>query len=461
MTTTGKDDYTLLMNEINEIKKNFDEDKYKNLSQEDLNKEFDKYFEKNEKSNKIKTLFKNLYNEKIPKEISIMIIGHTGQGKSTLLNNLFDTDFKVSACGRGTDAQIDKEVDFGRLKIKVIDTVGLGDYESGKKEIDYAHNNKILIDNLKKEGSYIFQVFDFNSIRITNEKTQIENMLKNIDFKTKKEEYLNIIKKISIIFVQANKHINNIQEKKEKIESIAINFRDITNDEEKDKKLKELTELIEDFNKDFESKFEKNKENIQQIIKDYLNSLKINQNDINDILNYINITYAGDATIYNENNTTIKKINPIPNFSINYYNQFDKFIKGFKKDYEYSNWNDNWRFQIFNILMISCTSKYSTAIANAVNDKSNGQQGKSDNGDSNTKSPTTNDFYKKTEEIEKKISEGKQEIIKDIFVGIGSGGSVGGGAYYAGAIAGGPAAIVGGFVGIVCIGLYKYFGNKK
>ena len=475
MTTSGKDDYTLLVKEMTELKEYFNKNgkKYDTISENQLHKEFDTYFKEKNKPDNLKNLFKNIYKKNLPKEISILIMGKSGQGKSTLFNNLFDTDFTTKRSGRGTDFgkdALNKEVEFGGLKIKVTDTVGLGDSQSGKKETDFASNNNLLRDYLTKEGiSCIFQVFDFNRNRdLTEEKIQIENILKNIDFQCKDKKYIDIIKRISIIFVRTNQYTSNdsfddneseqetIKDKTDKIERIVRKFRDSENEHEKKEKLMKLTKFTNELNQEFDQRFKENTESIKTFIKEYLIEIKDQDKNISinidEIISNFIFTYSGNI------NKKTKKINPIPNFSNDFYDDFNQYIKKFDKEYKFDAWNENWRYQIFEALMVSCGNKQAVAIKNAIKKEVDLKlQKKSDNGVPKVSNKKVEDFYKPTKTTKKIINDGKKEIWKDICVGIGSGGSVGGAAYYAGAIAGGPATAIAGVVGIIGIGLYNYF----
>lgn len=421
-------------------------------------------------SKKFNKTLKKMYNNKIPKQINILILGVTGRGKSTLLNNLFDTNFIEKNIGRGTEEKTISKVDFGGLTINIIDTVGLGDIQVNKEEIDFSYNNEILLEYLKKEDiCCIFQVFDFSRNRDLNEdKVQIENFLKNIDFNS--SNYIDIINCYNIIFTKANKYVDDdsyddlddveyitMKEKKENIDVLLTDFNDY-NDSEKEEKINIVNKLINSINKSYQERYEYNVNSIKNIVRNYLDkNIKCTNKSIiiENIINNIKFSYAGNI------DKKTKKINHIPLFSKNFYKNFENKIKVYKPDYTYKIWNINWRHQIFENLILSCGSKNAVAIEQAINKKENiNLQNNIDSTGILIENNNVHNFYITSEKTENVINKGKKTIWKEA-LGSALGGGASAGAYVLGLITGGPAIIFGGFLALVGWKTGSYFSNDK
>ena len=447
-----------------------------NINDKEQDKQVSDFFkEKGNKFNKklSKTLNK-IVQKHIPKKINILILGVAGRGKSTLLNNLFNTNFAIKKFGRGTEATTTSSVNFGGLNIYIIDTVGLGDIQSGKEEIDFSYNNEILLEYLKKEEiCCIFQVFDFTKNRdLKEDEIQIINFLETIDFNS--PNYIDIINSYNIVFTKANTYIDDdsidnendidendenitIRDKKENIDGIASEFNDFS-DSEKELKLKEMDKLINGINESYQEKYEYNINSIKNIIRKYLEKkIKCTNkySKIENIINSIKFSYAGDA------DKRTKKINHIPLLSKNFNKNIQKKIKAFKPEYTYKVWNINWRHQIFENLLLSCGSKNAVAIDKAVKNICNIKVQKNlDTTSTKMDKINENDFIKQNDKIKKIIKKGKKEIWKEA-LGSALGGSASAGAYAFGIITGGPAILLGGFLAFVGWKTGSYFNNDK
>ncbi|CAG8712261.1 12827_t:CDS:2, partial [Funneliformis caledonium] len=117
-------------------------------------------------------------------ERNILLIGRTGNGKSTLGNVLvnkngdFETVFKESSYGVSETRDIDTgEFMIDSIKYKVIDTVGLGDTKLNRKEVMYK-----LGEAAHKTRDGLNQLLFVTSSRFTEEERFTYNLLREIIF---------------------------------------------------------------------------------------------------------------------------------------------------------------------------------------------------------------------------------------------------------------------------------------
>ena len=118
--------------------------KYENLTEEQIQINFEEFSRIYEPSNILKTEVKNFVKKiirkgTIKKTFHIYISGLTGIGKSSFLNSLFGIELPTARFGTGTTARINREVLIGFMKIIVIDPEGLGNVQEGN-ETTMTHN---------------------------------------------------------------------------------------------------------------------------------------------------------------------------------------------------------------------------------------------------------------------------------------------------------------------------------
>ncbi len=327
---------------------------FKNLTESDK-KIIKNYIKKNPKlKNMAEQIYKTM-EKYLNKELRIGISGIAGLGKSQLLTNLFGIELPISRTGTGTTHQITKETYIEFLKLIIDDLQGLGDAEIGH-ETSFDHNNDYIHCQLISKDHLLIQGLDFRENRsMVDEKTQLKNIIRMIDFSKPEDEYLKIIsKKIYIIFLRANQFSSDeVEEKKKEINNFLLQFHQ----EEINQKQKEkLNDLFKEINLLFENQYQlqikKIKGMINEILKEENGSLSPESRQ--KIIDSISFSYAGNNCKMNNQPSTIPDkedfvLLKIPNL----------------KDYKFTPWCENWRFDIFNKIFskVDDTQAYSLNLA--------------------------------------------------------------------------------------------------
>ena len=366
----------------------------KNLNESD--KEIIKnYIKKNPRIENIAEQICRKIEECVNKELRLGISGKTGVGKSELLVNLFGVELPISRFGTGTTHQITKEASIAFLKLIIDDLQGLGDEQRGH-ETSFDHNNSYIYSQLINKDHLLIQAFDFNEIReITDEKTQLINIFRMIDFTKPEDEYLKIIsKKIYIIFLRANQFSSNLEVEEKKHEINDFIQQEIT--EEINQKQKEkLNDLFKEINILFENQYQLQIKKIKGMINEILEkeNKSLSPESRQKIIDSISFSYSGNNCRRN------KQPNTIPNKNDFWLNNTNL------KDYKFIPWCENWRFDIFNKIFSKVEDTQAYSLNLAIKERAKITQEKSSDSHK-IKEANTEVYLKLNKEAEKSIKKG-------------------------------------------------------
>jgi len=145
---------------------------------------------------------------------NIILIGRTGQGKSTLANVITGTDkFKESDKGvsetKNAQAEIikDEEVD---VEYRIVDTIGIGDTQWSTKQVLFKIAEAV---RMVKEG--VNQVLFVTSGRFTKEEIEAYNLLRTVIFDEEIIKYTTVVR---TRFAKFRKPEETAEDKKKLIE---------------------------------------------------------------------------------------------------------------------------------------------------------------------------------------------------------------------------------------------------
>jgi predicted GTPase len=142
---------------------------------------------------------------------NVLLIGKTGNGKSTLANTLTNTNnFKEGKYGVSETRDIQMEVfeenvKEKRIKYRVIDTVGIGDTRLTEREVLYKLAEAAY---LVKDG--LNQVLFVTSGRFTKEEILAYDLLRKVIFDEKVTDYTTIVRTRFTDFLNKNECQNDI-----------------------------------------------------------------------------------------------------------------------------------------------------------------------------------------------------------------------------------------------------------
>lgn len=127
---------------------------------------------------------------------NLLIVGRTGNGKSSLANNLVNKDgefkevFKESSRSISSTKEAQREIfEWNGLKYNVVDTIGLNDTKLSNKEVLY---NIAKTIGMMKEG--ISHVLFVISDKFTEEERKNFRILKDVMFESKIFSYVTIVR---------------------------------------------------------------------------------------------------------------------------------------------------------------------------------------------------------------------------------------------------------------------------
>ena len=359
------------------------------LTEQQLHEYGQRFFDAQTFDEKNKELFEAIFRHASPKEFKIIISGFTGIGKSSLLNFLFNTDFSTSEYGRGTIQPKEKVSKIAHLQFRVLDLPGLGDSQSGYQRIDMQANNEKIRNAMENELNTIIQTFDFNDNRENDYNiSQLRNIFSQIDFTRPKEEYLGIIDKIIIVFLQTNKFESRTITKKQKIDEMVNKLIEL-NENPSDAQLEVINKFIQDYRNELEKRFERLKQGVKAHIHTILTEREVNPEVLHEIQNKIKFAYAGDI------DDDTRKAIPIP--------QYNVLWKGKVPQADWHNtFKDNWKSDLFNIIFKTCGNKHAASLFNAV--------------------PNLQQQVELDEEAENSVNQGIAAIFKDMAYTVSSAG---------------------------------------
>lgn len=127
-------------------------------------------------------------------ERTILILGRTGNGKSTLANVLADpsvsTLFKESCFGASQTKCFQKAtVDAGGIRLTIIDTVGIGDTQLSTQDVLYK-----IADACYQVRGGLHQIFFVTKGRFTPEEVAAYNLLRSVIFNSEVVRYTTIVR---------------------------------------------------------------------------------------------------------------------------------------------------------------------------------------------------------------------------------------------------------------------------
>jgi len=425
---------------------------YKNLSAT----QFEEYFRTNQSSSVLKNLVERVVRNGIRKEIEkcfhVYITGSTGTGKSSYLNYLFGIDLPTSRFGTGTISKIVREVQIAFMKIIITDSEGLGNAQVGN-ETSMTHNISDIRDQLIGLNNVInilIQAFVFSDNRFKDEeKVQLRNILENIDFTKPEKDYLKIVSKLLIVFLKANEFIGNIEvEEKlyelDEIDSSTVNPEEIT----------KIKNLVEDINNLFQTQFDNQVSKVKSMIRDILKEIasQLDDTKIENIISKINFTYSGKILPDGSVDTIPSK----------------KRLRLSDNMLETNNiklWNDNWRYNNFNLILANTENTYAFSLEQAIRDRS--QINLTSFQDTHSiNNADVNNFLRLDHNATRNINDGRNKIIESVVKGAKVAGGTGLGVYGGGLLCGAAAATapvsvpvsaaIGLFVG-TCSAIYNFF----